>query len=38
VIDFIGVKYFAIFNLADSYITIGAMLYIIALYTLKEKK
>ena len=29
VTDFIGVKYFAVFNLADSFITIWAILYII---------
>lgn len=29
VIDFIWVKYFAIFNLADSFITIGAIIYIL---------
>lgn len=29
VIDFIWVKYFSIFNLADSFITIGAIIYII---------
>jgi len=32
VIDFIWVKYFSIFNLADSFITIWAILYIYILY------
>lgn len=32
VIDFLWVKYFAIFNLADTYITIGAMLYLYLIY------
>ena len=32
VIDFIWVKYFSIFNLADSFITIGAVLYLYILY------
>ncbi|MDD3145527.1 MAG: signal peptidase II [Candidatus Gracilibacteria bacterium] len=36
VIDFIGVKYFSIFNFADFFISIGAFLYII--YILKIKK
>lgn len=36
VIDFIWVKYFSIFNLADAFITIWAMLYIYFLY--KNKK
>ena len=37
VIDFIGVKYFAIFNLADSFITIGAMIYLYFLYKISKK-
>ena len=32
VIDFIWVKYFSIFNLADSFITIGAIIYMYILY------
>ncbi|MFK7779600.1 MAG: signal peptidase II [Candidatus Gracilibacteria bacterium] len=32
VIDFIGVQSFAIFNLADSFITIGAIIYLYILY------
>lgn len=36
VIDFIWVKYFSIFNLADSFITIGAILYIY-IYFIKIK-
>ena len=32
VIDFIWVKYFSVFNLADSLITIGAIIYIIMVY------
>ncbi|MDD2907893.1 MAG: signal peptidase II [Candidatus Gracilibacteria bacterium] len=36
VIDFLGVKYFSIFNLADSFITIGAIIYAICI--LKNKK
>lgn len=32
VIDFIWIKYFSIFNLADTYITIGAFIYIYLLY------
>ncbi len=36
VIDFIWVKYFSIFNLADSFVTIWAIIYIYILY--KNKK
>lgn len=36
VTDFIWVKYFAVFNLADSFITIWVMLYIYSLY-IKQK-
>ena len=32
VIDFIWVKYFSIFNLADTFITIGAIIYMYVLY------
>jgi len=32
VIDFIGVKYFSVFNFADIYITLGALLYLYELY------
>ncbi|MDP2090697.1 MAG: signal peptidase II [Candidatus Gracilibacteria bacterium] len=32
VIDFIGVKYFSIFNLADGFISIGAILYLYLIY------
>ena len=32
VIDFIWVKYFSVFNLADSFISIGAIIYIYILY------
>lgn len=32
VIDFVWVKYFSIFNLADSFITIGAIIYLYILY------
>jgi signal peptidase II len=32
VTDFIWVQYFAIFNLADSFITIGAVIYLYILY------
>jgi signal peptidase II len=32
VIDFIWVKYFFVFNLADSFITIGAIIYLLILY------
>lgn len=32
VIDFIWVKYFSIFNFADSFITLGAILYMYILY------
>ena len=32
VIDFIWVKYFSVFNLADSFITIGAIIYMYILY------
>lgn len=32
VIDFIWVKYFSVFNLADSFITIGAIVYLLILY------
>ncbi|MCD5385114.1 signal peptidase II [Candidatus Gracilibacteria bacterium] len=32
VVDFLGIKYFFIFNLADSFISIGAILYIYILY------
>ncbi len=35
VVDFIGVKYFSVFNLADSFITVGAVLYLIALLKYK---
>ncbi|MDD5770295.1 MAG: signal peptidase II [Candidatus Gracilibacteria bacterium] len=31
VIDFIGVKYFSVFNLADIFITIGVFIYILVL-------
>ena len=37
VIDFIWVKYFAVFNLADSFITIGAMIYLYVLYKISKK-
>lgn len=36
VIDFIGVKYFAIFNLADVFISIWAILYIYHIYINKK--
>jgi len=36
VIDFISVKYFSVFNLADSFITIWAIIYIYILF--KNKK
>jgi signal peptidase II len=32
VIDFIWIKYFSIFNLADSFITIGILIYLYILY------
>jgi signal peptidase II len=32
VIDFIGIEYFSVFNLADSFITIGAVIYLYYLY------
>ena len=38
VIDFIGVKYFAVFNLADSFITIGAIIYLYVLYKTSKKQ
>ncbi len=38
VIDFIWVKYFAIFNFADIYISIWAMIYIFILFFVKDKK
>lgn len=38
VIDFLWVKYFAIFNLADIYITIWAIIYLILLFLIKDKK
>ncbi len=38
VIDFIWVKYFSVFNLADSFITVGAFLYLIMLYLRKRSK
>ena len=37
VIDFIWVKYFSIFNIADAYITIWVILYILNYYFLKKK-
>ena len=37
VIDFIWIKYFAIFNLADAFLTIWVFLYIIHLIKLKVK-
>jgi signal peptidase II len=36
VIDFIWIKYFSIFNLADSFITIWAILYLYSLYNNKK--
>lgn len=38
VVDFIWVKYFSIFNLADSFITIWAVLFLFSIYILKRKK
>jgi len=38
VIDFLWVKYFAIFNLADIYISIGAFIYVMTLFLIKNKK
>jgi len=38
VIDFIGVKYFSVFNLADSFITIWAILYFYFLFFLEKNK
>lgn len=38
VIDFISVKGFSVFNLADSYISIWAFLYIVALLLEQKKK
>lgn len=35
VIDFIWVRYFSVFNLADIFITIWAILYILSLYKIK---
>ncbi|MGE4443448.1 MAG: signal peptidase II [Candidatus Altimarinota bacterium] len=37
VIDFIGVKYFSVFNIADIFITIGVVLYIYSLIFLQKK-
>ncbi len=37
VIDFLGVKYFSVFNLADSFITIWAVIYVLVLF-LENKK
>lgn len=36
VVDFIGIKYFAVFNLADSFITIWALLYLYVLYKVSQ--
>lgn len=38
VIDFIWVKYFAVFNIADSYITIWALIYIYYTFFIAWKK
>ncbi len=38
VIDFIGVKYFSIFNLADIFITIWALIYLYFLFKENTKK
>ncbi|PZM85545.1 signal peptidase II [Candidatus Gracilibacteria bacterium] len=38
VIDFIGVKYFSIFNLADSFIFVGACIYLWRIFIEKNKK
>ena len=37
VIDFIGVKYFSVFNIADIFITIWVVLYIYSLIFLQKK-
>ncbi len=37
VIDFIGVKYFSVFNIADIFITIWVILYIYSLIFLQKK-
>ena len=38
VIDFLWVKYFSVFNLADSAITIGAIIYLIILFREEKNK
>ncbi len=37
VIDFLWIKYFSVFNLADSFITIWAILYVLVLFKFKKK-
>ena len=37
VIDFIWVRYFSVFNLADSFITVGAIIYLYILYKGSKK-
>ncbi|RAL57575.1 signal peptidase II [Candidatus Gracilibacteria bacterium GN02-872] len=38
VVDFIGVKYFSVFNLADAFICIGAVIFILKTFLQKNKK
>ncbi|MDD3301955.1 MAG: signal peptidase II [Candidatus Gracilibacteria bacterium] len=37
VTDFIGVKYFSVFNLADTYITLGMIIYFVLVVFKKDK-
>lgn len=37
VVDFIWVKYFSVFNVADSFITLGAILYMVVLFLDRKK-
>ena len=38
VIDFLWVKYFSVFNLADSFIFVGALIYLLKIFFEKKEK